>query len=537
MTTKIGRASKGSPPPDIRDVLRKEIKDRQVSEDAESLSTSFASFVEAAWLQLEPETPYLHNWHVDAICEHLQAVTEGQIKRLQVWVPPQSMKSRLVSILWPAWEWTQHPGMKYWTASYDNHLAGNLASLSHLLMQTDWYQERWGHKFHFVRDAEHFFSNSRGGHRLATSPESKGTGYHGHRIILDDALRAQQEVSKVELEKVNDWYDGTVTSRGLGPDHARILVMQRLHDADIAAHLLELEDWTVLALPERFWKTHPYAWRGKRRDIDSRGSTLGRGDPRKKEGTLLWEERRPASLVTAQEKSLRYRAAGQLQQWPVPREGQLLKRNWWRFYDPEIMKDPKRRPRMNCVVQTIDAPLKDKESNDFVAIQAWAVKGADRYLLDLRKGHMNYSQAKRAIKEQAQYVRRMFPKTAHYVLIENAGYGVELIIELKRELTGITKITPNRDGDKIMRAEAASSDLESGNCWLPGVGGGADETLGPAKVVSGDVAEFIHNLALFPNAAHDDDVDAWSQCMNWLRARIIRPGRTSSPFKRQRVAA
>lgn len=526
---------------DIRNLLRKEISDRKISEEAQRLSESLVDFVRVSWTHLEPETEYVHNWHVDAICEHLEAVSRGEIKRLQVWVPPQSMKSRLVSILWPAWEWTFAPGMKYWTASYDNHLAGHLASISYLLMRSTWYQQHWGHNFAFTRDAEHFFQNNRGGHRLATSPESKGTGYHGHRIILDDALRAQQEISKIDLEKVNDWYDGTVTSRGLGPDHARILVMQRLHETDIAAHLLELEDWVVLALPERHWPGHPYAWRGKRGRKgmeESQGSTLGTGDPRKKENDLLWPEQRPAVMSDAQAASLRYRAAGQLQQWPTPREGMLLKRNWWRFYDPEILKNPKKRPRMNCVVQSIDTPLKDKESNDYVAIQAWGVKGADRYLLDLRKGHMNFSQAKRAIKEQAQYVRRMYPRTAHYVLIENAGYGVELIVELKRELTGITKISPTQDGDKIMRAEAASSDLESGNCWLPGIGGGADETLGPANVVSGDVADFINNLALFPNAAHDDDVDAWSQCMNWLRSRVIRPGRTYSAFKtRRRVAA
>ncbi len=524
---------------EIRDLLRKEIGEREVKEEAERLSGSLVDFVKTAWMHLEPETPYQHNWHVDAICEHLQAVSNGQIKRLQVWVPPQSMKSRLVSVLWPAWEWTFSPGTKYWSASYDNHLAGHLASISYLLMKSDWYQAHWGQNFYFTRDAEHFFQNSRGGHRLATSPESKGTGYHGHRILLDDALRAQQDVSQTELQRVNDWYDGTVTSRGLGPDHARILVMQRLHHEDIAAHLLELEDWTVLALPERFWE-HPYAWRGRRKDLaESKGSTLGAGDPRREENKLLWPEQRPAIISDAQAASLRYRASGQLQQWPTPREGTLLKRNWWRFYPPENLDDARKRPRCSLVIQSVDTPLKDKESNDLVSIQAWGVRGADRYLLDLRKGHMNYGQAKRAIIEQAAYVRKLYPgnKAQHRVLIENAGYGPELITELKRILTGVTKISPTQDGDKVMRAEAASADLEEGNCYLPGIGGGQDETWGPAKTVSADVAEFINNLALFPNASHDDDVDAWSQCMNWLRSRVIRPGRTSSPYKRRRQRA
>lgn len=519
---------------ELKAALAKTIEKDEVAEDAVRLSESFKFFIEASWEHLEPETEYLHNWHIDAVSEHLECVSRGEIKRLMVWVPPQSMKSRLVSILWPAWEWTFAPGTKYWTASYDNHLSGNLASISYNLMQSLWYQERWGSLFSFIRDAEHFFANTRGGHRLATSPESKGTGYHGHRIILDDALRAQQEVSKVELDKVNDWYDGTVTSRGLS-GHARVLVMQRLHENDIAAHMLDLSDWTVLALPEEYWPEHPYAWRGKRKDLkESLGSQIGSGDPRRKVDQLLWPEVRTREDVDAQKKSLRYRAAGQLQQWPTPKEGQILKRNWWRFFDPAILTDPKRLPRCHAVIQSIDTPLKDKESNDYVAMQVWGVKGADRYLLDLKKGHMNYGQAKRAIIEQAAFARKLYPRCAHYVLIENAGYGVELIVDLKRTITGITKISPAAEGDKIMRAEAASSDLESGNCWLPGIGGGADETLGPVKTCSADVADFINNLALFPNAAHDDDVDAWSQTMNWLRSRILGGGRGFGPFSRSR---
>lgn len=519
----------------VAELLRQELQDRQVTEEAERLSGpgSFIRFVKAAWPVIKSEVSYSHNWHIDAIGEHLEAVTAGEIKRLQVWVPPVSMKSLLVSVLWPAWEWTFRPGIRYWGASYETRLAMRLSAMSRDLVLTDWYQQRWGENFQVIRDAEHYWGNNRGGTRLATSPESTGTGEHGDRILIDDPLSAQKAdaISRTNLNFVNEvWYDGTVATRGTNPEHARIIIMQRLHENDLAAHVLTLEDWTVLALPERFWPTHPYAWRGSRTDIESEGSTIGSGDPRMVEGDLLWPEQRPAAVSDAIANSLKHRAAGQQQQWPAPKEGQILKRHWWRFYDPEIMLDAKRRPHCSAVVQTIDTPLKDKESNDMVSIQSWGVRGADRYLLDIRTEHMNYLQAKRAIKEQALYVRRMFPRVAHYILIENAGYGVELIIDLKRELTGVTKISPTQDGDKVMRAEAASSDLESGNCWLPGVGGGADETLGPVRKAAAVITKFIESCALFPLAEHDDDVDAWSQCMNFLRARSVRPARTASPF-------
>ena len=523
MRTATGLLDAGGDEDHLRESLRKEIELRDIVDEAERLQHSLGDFIEAAWPTLKPDIQFRRNWHIDAIAEKLTAVSRGEIKRLQIWIPPQSMKSILASVMWPAWEWTFAPHISYWTASYSTDLSGRLSAMSMTIMKSRWYQDRWGDGWRFTRDAESFFSNDRGGIRLATSVGADtGTGYHGDRILIDDAINAAaaDATSQVKLKEANEWWDGTVASRGIGPDHARVIIMQRLHHEDIAAHALEGEDWYVLCLPERYEADHPFVWPD---------------DPRKKDGELLWPEYRPEEMSQSLARRLgAHRAAGQLQQRPAPREGQMLLRKWWRFYHPEIMSDAKRRPTCHAVVQTIDTPLKDKESNDLVAAQVWGVKGADRYLLDLKKGHMNYLQAKRTIVEQARWARKLYPRAAHYVLIENAGYGVELIVELKREITGITKVSPGQSGDKIMRAEAASSDLESGNCWLPGIGGGADETLGPPKVVAADIADFIESCAQFPNAAHDDDVDSWSQGMNWLRSRPIRRGRTMSPFKTRR---
>lgn len=424
-----------------------------------------------------------------------------------------------VSVFWHPWEWTCNPWIRYWSASYETRLAARLSAMSRDLILSHWYQQLWGERFRLIRDAEHYWGNDQGGTRLATAPESTGSGEHGHRVIIDDPINAREAdaTSKVVLESTNEWYNGTVSSRGIGSEHARVIIMQRLHENDLAAHVLSLEDWQVLCLPERYEPAHPFAWRG---------------DPRI-EGDLLWPSYRTETMSNALALSLSsFRAAGQLQQRPAPREGQLLKRHWWRFYDPKILSDPKRKPKFAAVVQTVDTPLKDKESSDYVAIQAWGVMGGDRYLIDLKKAKMNYSQAKRAILEQARYVRGLYPRIAHYILIENAGYGVELIIDLKREITGVQKISAGVEGNKTMRAESASADLEAGNCFLPGRRLGGDELSLPDETNSpADVIDFIESCALFPNAIHDDDVDAWSQCMNWLRGRMMRPARTASPFR------
>ena len=151
--------------------------------------------------------------------------------------------------------------------------------------------------------------------------------------------------------------------------------MQRLHENDIAAHLLEREDWTVLALPERFWPTHPYAWRGQpqgpggEQGLDDRRAAIRAARIRR----LLWPEQRPEAISDAQAASLRYRATGQLQQWPRRARGSSSSATSGASTTPTILTSEKRKPRFRTVVQSIDTPLKDKESNDLVAIQAWGV--------------------------------------------------------------------------------------------------------------------------------------------------------------------
>lgn len=510
------------------DLLYQERDRRQSEHDAEELSASLTRYVTEAWHVLKPAEDYLHNWHIEAICYHLEAVTAGEIKRLQVWVPRGTMKSLTVSVLWPTWEWTREPGLRYWTASYELGLARRLSRMSLTVLIHPWYRARWGHMFEMVSKGAGDYTNNKGGTRLATAPESTALGEHGHRIIIDDAINAgaADATSRNRLDETNSWYDRSIEGSKARPKTtAEVIIMQRLHEDDLAVHAYRKmpEEWTILCLPERYEPDHPFVWPD---------------DPRK-EGELLWPEKRDEKESRLLELSLSsFRAAGQMQQRPAAREGEILKRHWWRFYNPKLFTDErmvKRRPRFSMVVQSIDTPLKDKESNDLVAIQAWAVSGADRYLIDLKKGHMNYGQAKRAVIEQARHVRKLFPRVAHHVLIENAGYGVELIEELKRELTGVHKMTRAHEGDKVLRAESAAADLESGNCFVPGFRTGVDELSVPDEArCPADVIDFIDSCATFPNARHDDDVDAWSQAMNWLRSRSVSRSRTWSSFKAKR---
>jgi predicted phage terminase large subunit-like protein len=449
------------------------------------------------------------------------------------------MKSMLVHVFWPVWEWTRNPTLRYWCASHSLKLVWMHCEDSVTLIESDWFQDRW--PIELTSSSKEGYKNSWGATRVTTTPKSEGVGKHGDRIIIDDLLDAgaADATTGAVLNATNDWYDSVIGGRK-EISAAEVLIMQRLHENDIAAHALEIGDWTVLCLPERYEPAHPYAWRRERVHPHVKtklvGTPIVNGDPRK-EGELLWSAKRDDQASREFEQRLRsFKAAGQLQQRPASREGEIIKVDWWRFYDPRIraQEEWSKLPRFGMIVVSVDTPLKDKQTSDNIAIQCWGVNRADRYLLDMRLDKMNYGSAKRQVKEMSLWARRIW-RCRHYVLIENAGYGVELIDDLKRELTGVTKIPPAKEGNKTTRADSATDSLESGNQFLPGYGPpwqpAYDENKTPA-----DVAKFIANCALFPNVTHDDDIDAWSQLHNWLRGRSVTPIRTSSAVRRQQAA-
>lgn len=481
------------------------------AEQAQRWSDSLRAYVRAAWATVEPHNAFVDGWHIDAVADALQNVTEGKIRKLQIWVPPGSMKSRLVSIMWPTWEWTRRPEVRYLTASYGDRLSRDLTFRSRSLIQSTWYQDRWGHVFEIPRGREMLseYSNDQGGQRISTTPGGTGTGRHADRIIIDDPINAQAADATTDtvLEQVIQWYDGVLSTRFADVrTGVEVIVMQRLHERDLAAHALSYgpQDWEILCLPERYESGHPYAWRK---------------DPRT-EGELLWPERFPEEETEKRKAKLgSHRAAGQLQQRPAAREGELLKRAHWKYY-PRANWDASKWPeRFRLVVSSWDTSFKDKTSSDYVAGQVWGATGANKFLLRLTKQRMALGATKRAIQEYDTWMRKTFPGVPIYHLIEKSANGVEVIAELKREIPGILAVTVSTD--KVLRAEAAEPSLESGSVWVPGMaladGSDYDPALTPA-----DVQDFIENCAAFPMASHDDDVDAFTQAINWMNSRAKR---------------
>jgi len=445
-----------------------------------------ADFIRQAWHVIEPATPYLHNWHIDLICEYLEAVSAGQITRLIINIPPRYMKSIAVSVMWPVWEWIRHPETRWIFASYSQSLSTKHSVDRRTIIQSDWYQSRWGDRFKLVEDhnLKTEFLNDKRGHMIATSVGGTSTGKGGNRLVVDDPLNPKEAASDVLRERANTWFDQTFYSRlDDKKTGAIVVIMQRLHEKDLTGHLLEQGgEWEHLCLPaiaeDRQVIHFPMS-----------GRTLVR-EP----GDLLWPEREGPKEIEAAKLALRsYGFAGQYQQRPSPMEGGIFKRGWWKFY-----KEPP--ARFDEMLQSWDCSFKSASTSDYVVGQVWGRVGGEFYLLDQVRDRMDFTETLQAVRA----LTAKWPK-ARSKLIEDKANGQAVIDALKREIPGIIPVTPKES--KEARAMAVQPFMEAGNVYLP------DPSIAPW------IHDFIEECAAFPNAAHDDQVDAMTQALNRLAQR------------------
>lgn len=296
-------------------------------EDSQRLSESLREYTRAAWPILEPGHRYVPNWHLDAISEHLEAVTRGDIRRLLINIPPRCMKSLSVSVFWMTWEWTSLPSTQWLFLTWHVDLCSRDSVRCRRLILHPWYQERWGHLYQLSPDqrTKVNFDNSRRGARIAkTMSGSRGQG--GDRIVIDDPHNTEQAESEIQRNSVlRDWNEEISTRHNDPLTGATVVMMQRLHQLDLTGEILstmEPGEWEHLMLPMRYDPT--------RRCV----TVLGEPDPRTEQGEPLWPARFPPDSVEfrATERKLGpYGVAGQWQQSPTAREGGQFSRAWFRL--------------------------------------------------------------------------------------------------------------------------------------------------------------------------------------------------------------
>jgi hypothetical protein len=333
---------------------------------------SLYEFVKQAWHVIEPVTPFVPGWHVEAVSEHLQAVSEGQIQNLLIMVPPGSTKSITTAVMWPAWEWIKQPALRWLFASYAIALAERDREKCGLLVRSDWHQLRWGSRYKLTTEATTFLKNDKTGVQLPISVRSGTTGLKGDRLVIDDAHNVLEAESEVVRDATLRWHDQAWWNRVNDfTKSARVVIGQRTHEKDLLGHLETAGGYEILRLPEEF-------------EI---GTGLSRmwslahiQEPRTEDGQLLRPERFPQEKVEEAKKRLGpYAYAAQHRQKPIPREGALIKFEWFKRY-VEASDAYKVAPRADVVRKElvwtyfiIDPAKSKKKKADFTSIGIYGV--------------------------------------------------------------------------------------------------------------------------------------------------------------------
>jgi predicted phage terminase large subunit-like protein len=437
---------------------------------------SLAAFARRSWHVLEPAAELKWGWALDAICEHLEAVTDGRITRLLMNVPPGSMKSLLTGVIWPAWEWGPRgmPEMRFVGTAHEETLAIRDNRKCRDLVKSEWYQKLWPLELLRDLDGKKEFGNTRKGTRQARAFTSL-TGVRGDRVILDDPISADNANSDAALKEAKLAFTETLPTRVNNEKSAIIVVMQRLNEKDVSGVIMEMGlPYVHLCIPMRFELA--------RRCITS----IGWSDPRTVEGELMFPERFGEEQVKELETTLgSYGAAGQLQQRPAPRGGGILKQEWFRYYT--VL------PRLEFRMIHADTALKTDEQHDYSVLQCWGRSVAgEAVLLDQIRG--KWEAPELMVQARAFWHKhRDMPDAAplRAMMVEDKASGTGLIQALRRESIPIIPVQRNKD--KLSRGYDAAPFIESGNVLLP-----QDASW---------LSDFLTEASTFPGGAHDDQLD------------------------------
>lgn len=480
-------------------------------------SSSLRHFTKQAWHVVEPARPYVANWHIDAICDHLEAVLSGELQHLLITVPPRHSKSLTVAVMWPCWAWIEQPYIRWLFASYAQTLSTRDSLKCRRLIESEWYQAHWGDKFKLVTDQNQKtrFETDATGYRLATSVEGSATGEGGDFLVIDDPHNIKRVESVIDRASRRTWYDQVWSTR-LNDENTggKVMVMQRSHFGDLAGHVLGQEEWVELRLPTKFEKNNRCV------TVTLPGEVLPWQDPRTEEGELLNPQRYTPETVQRLEKVLgSYGFAAQHQQRPTPVEGGMFKKVWWRYWcwqgqtlPPVEVFDEKGNvveiyaaplpERFVAEVQSWDMAFKDAEEDSYVVGMVLSRLGADVYCQDMIRDHMDFPSTIRAVNQMSAKWPRISRK-----LVENKANGPAVIQVLRHSIGGLIEVNP--DGSKESRAAANTPFVEAGNVYLP------------HPFIHSWTNDIIEEHAAFPRSEFDDIVDSMSQGLTDLYADYI----------------
>ncbi|RLB94384.1 MAG: terminase [Deltaproteobacteria bacterium] len=451
------------------------------------IKKSLHRFAIKAWEVVEPATEFIDNWHIQLICEYLEAVSKKEIKKLVINMPPRHMKSLCVSVFWPVWEWLQNPASRFVFASYSGNLAIRDSLKCRRIIESPWFQRNFGNIFKLTTDqnVKSKFENDKTGVRLCTSVGGGNTGEGGDYVCSDDPHNLKEIHSDLIREGVIRWWKEVIPTRTNDPKKsAKVIVMQRGHQKDLSGYVLKEQGYTHLNIKGvAKKKTFVEFPKDKfRKEKDKKSFT-------REEGHLLCEKRFSQDDIDELKMALGANAfAAQIQQEPSPDGGAIFKRKYWRYYNVKPNE-------VETTIQSWDTAFKAKKENDYSVCITMVKAKNGYYLLDLWRDRLEFPELKR----QAVALYEKF--SPDIVLIEDKASGQSLIQEMQRD-TVIPIIPIKVDTDKISRAHSVSPTCEAGNVFLPEKGNW--------------LADFLEECEFFPNSEHDDQVDALTQAINYF---------------------
>ena len=332
-------------------------------------------------------------------------------------------------------------------------------------------------------------ATTRGGFRLATSVGGVLTGRGADVILIDDPLKPIDALSESRRTAANDWFDSTLYSRlNDKAKGAIIIVMQRLHEDDLAGHVLKQEGWELVSFPA-------VAEDDELHVVETR---LGRKEFRRGAGDPLDPERESLAILDRIRATIgEANFASQYQQRPTPAGGGMVKTAWFRRYGPNDIPSPQDLVRgFDRIIQSWDTANKPSELADYSVCTTWGLKGPHFYLLHVLRKKLSYPELKRAVIDQDA---RFSPQA---ILIEDRASGTQLIQELiAAGCSRATRFSP--EGDKVMRLHAQTATIENGFVWLP--------------EAAPWLADYLAEFSAFPRGRHDDQVDSTAQALAWTK--------------------
>lgn len=463
------------------------------------LRDSFRDFARAAW-PLVTGGELRTNYATDAIATVLQAVGDGQLRRVCIALAPGLGKSTWCSVLYPAWRWARDPRYRLITASHAHDIAVQMAMRSRRLIQHEWFRSRFGVQLAHDENQQARYATTQGGHRIAVGVQGAILGFRAHEAIADDPLDAYDARSRVQRDKTNQWFDESLSTR-IDGEGALAVVQQRLDRDDVIGHLVARGGFELVSLPAEFDAARRCVV------LNGAGAEIWR-DPREAEGELLAPDtlsREKLDALKLQLGSAGY--ASQFQQSPADDTAALIKRAWWMFHRQPHTAADTRRPTGSNDSDAVATPEHFDRiviacdltfgslTGDYAVIQAWGAKGGGRYLLEQWRKRAGFEESSDAIEQMAG----KYPGAK--ILVEKAANGAAIIETLRKKLSTVVAVKPI--GSKLQRLSAVSPHVEAGSCYLP---------LGAAWL-----DDFVEELA--GATKHDDCQDVASYALHELAVR------------------